>query len=170
MLLRLENCFLPATVAAAAPVHASWFYWSLPLFSFEFHTFIHCGIGDNLCCAHYGFTRENAELCSRVTLFFAWNVAQHDQKARSKMKCSNTPWLSDILTFKLIKEARNLTTEQSVFSVMAKLIIEILFMLFSIIMLNNGLKMSGYEVYWLTGFPIINNWVCTRKLLTFKPA
>ena len=36
--------FLPTT---AAPVHASWLYQSLPLLSFELHSFIHCRVGDD---------------------------------------------------------------------------------------------------------------------------
>jgi len=39
-----------------------------------------------------------------------------------------------------------------VFSVMT---VDILFMLFSVITLRNGLKMSEYEAYWLTGFALI---------------
>jgi len=39
-------------------------------------------------------------------------------------------------------KARALTIEHSVFSIMAGLIVEILFMLFSVITLLNGLKMS----------------------------
>jgi len=40
---------------AAAPVLASWFYQSLPLFSFELHSFIDCCVGDDLQYARYGF-------------------------------------------------------------------------------------------------------------------
>jgi len=50
--------------------------------------------------------------------------------------------------------------EHTVFTVMAGLIVGILFMLFSI---YNGLKMSEYKAYWLMGFPLINNWVLARK-------
>ena len=53
-----------------------------------------------------------------------------------------------------------LMIEHTVFTVMAGLIVGILFMLFSI---YNGLKMSEYKAYWLMGFPLINNWVLARK-------
>jgi len=39
---------------AAAPVLASWFYQSLPLFSFVLHSFLPYRIGDNLRYVHYG--------------------------------------------------------------------------------------------------------------------
>ena len=45
--------------------------------------------------------------------------------------------------------------KHSVFSVMARLIVEILSCCSSFIMLHNGLKMGEYEVYWLMGFPLI---------------
>jgi len=47
-----------------------------------------------------------------------------------KMKCSDTPWLSKACTFKLIAGMPALTIEFFVFSIMAGLIIEMLFMLF----------------------------------------
>ena len=52
-----------------------------------------------------------------------------------------------------------LTIKHSVFSIMAGLILEIFFVLFSInfLTLCNGLKMSEYEVYWLMGFSLINS-------------
>ena len=43
---------------------------------------------------------------------------------------------------------------------MVGLIVEILFMLFSIITPCNGLKMIEYEAYWLTGFP---RWALTNN-------
>ena len=46
-----------------------------------------------------------------------------------------------------------LTIMHSVFSVMAGVVVEMLFMF---ITLCNGLKTSEYEVYWLTDFPPIN--------------
>ena len=52
----------------------------------------------------------------------------------------------------------------SIFSVMAGLIVEILFMLFLFIKLCNGLKMSEYDdAYWLKGFPLVNSWACAKK-------
>ena len=95
------------------------------------------------------------------TFSFAWNVAQYVWRARSETKHSDTPWSSDTPNFKLINEVHTLTIKHSVFSVMAGLIVEILFMLFSIIALCNGLKMSEYGAYWLTGFPLSNSqlWV-----------
>jgi len=38
---------------------------------------------------------------------------------------------------------------------MAGLIVGILFVLFSVNNTHNGLKMSEYKAYWLTGFPLI---------------
>jgi len=54
-----------------------------------------------------------------MLLFFAWNVAKHVRRVRSKTKCNNTPESSDTPTFKSINEA---CAEHSVFSVMAGLI------------------------------------------------
>ena len=61
-----------------------------------------------------------------LTLFFAWNVAQHVWKARGEMKHSATPWLRDTPTFKSINETHVLTINHSVLSVMAGLIVEVL--------------------------------------------
>ena len=60
-----------------------------------------------------------------LTLFFAWNVALRVRRAGSKMIHSDTH------TFRLFTGAKVLMIEHSVFSVMAVLIAEILFMLFS---------------------------------------
>ena len=46
-------------------------------------------------------------------------------------------------------------------SIVAGLIVEMLFMLFSWI--YNGLKISEYKAYWLTDFLVINNWVRAKK-------
>ena len=46
---------------------------------------------------------------------------------------------------------------------MAGLILQIFFTLFPFITLHNGLKMSEYEVYWLTCFPLINDCACQEK-------
>ena len=46
---------------------------------------------------------------------------------------------------------------------MAGLIVEILFMLFSVLMLLNGLKMSEYEAYWLMGFALVNSLARAKK-------
>jgi len=37
-------------------------------------------------------------------------------------------------------------------------------------MLRNGLKMSEYEAYWLTGFLLINSWACQEVItvISFK--
>jgi len=114
--------FLPT---AAAPVLASWFYQSLPLFYPLLHRWRFAVLTLWLWCK----TRVSAELAGALlTLLFAWNVAQHIRKARSETKHSDTPWLP---TFKLINEACTLTIEHSMFSVMAGLIVEILFRLFS---------------------------------------
>jgi len=53
---------------------------------------------------------------------------------------------------------------------MAALIAKILFMLFSVIALRYGLKISEYEAYWLAGFLLINSWVRQEViiLISFK--
>jgi len=58
-----------------------------------------------------------------LMLFFAWNV----RRVKCEMKCSDTPCLSDIPTFKLINETCALMIEHSVFSVMVGLIVVILY-------------------------------------------
>ena len=51
-----------------------------------------------------------------------------------------------------------------VFSIMAGLIIERCFSCYSpFIMLCNGLKMSEYEAYWLTDFPLMISLACAKK-------
>ena len=45
-----------------------------------------------ICGKFWCKTRVSAELAGALlTLFFAWNVAQHVRKARSETKCSDTP-------------------------------------------------------------------------------
>jgi len=56
--------------------------------------------------------------------------------------------------------AAALTIEHCILSVMARLIVQILFMLFFI---YNAVKMSEYKVYWLMDFPLINSWVYGKK-------
>jgi len=53
-----------------------------------------------------------------------------------------------------------LTIVHFVFFVMAGLVLKMLYMLFSV---YNILKMSEYEVYWLTDFPLIIYWVHAKK-------
>ena len=67
-----------------------------------------------------------------LTLFFAWNVSQSVQRAGNEIKHSNTPWSSDTPTFKSINGVQALTIELSVFFIMVGLIMERLFILFSI--------------------------------------
>jgi len=71
-----------------------------------------------------------------------------------RVKATRTP------TFISITGARTLMIVPSVFSIMAGLIVEILFMLFSVC---NGLKISEYEVYWLMDFPRIIYWARDKK-------
>jgi len=85
--------------------------YSIP-FSFVLYSFLLWRLGNNLWYAPYGF-----------------DVAQHVRKARSETKCNDTPWVSDTPTFKSINEVHALTIEHFV---MAALIVEILFMLFSV--------------------------------------
>ena len=65
-------------------------------------------------------------------IILGWNIAQHVQRARSETKCSDTPLLSNSPSFKLINEAQTKLTKHWVLSIMAELIAEIIFMLFSI--------------------------------------
>jgi len=54
------------------------FYQMLPFFSFELYSFLHCRVGDNFQYVHYGFSARLGELAGELlTLFLAWNVAQH---------------------------------------------------------------------------------------------
>ena len=64
-------------LTAAAPMHASLFYQSLPLFLFVLHSFLHCRVGEDLWYARYGFGIRLALVLAGalLTLFFAWNVA-----------------------------------------------------------------------------------------------
>ena len=76
------------------------------------------------------------------------------------MKHNDTPCQGDTPTLISIIEVRTLTIMHSVFFVMAGLIVEMLFMLFSI---YNRLKMSDYEAYRLTDTPPIFCWACAKK-------
>ena len=76
----LFNCYFVPRCAfspTVVPVLESWFYSSLPLFSFVFHSFLPYHVGDHLLYACYGF---GADLDSAVLegaflrLFFAWTV------------------------------------------------------------------------------------------------
>ena len=83
------------------------------------------------------------------------------------MKDIETPCLSDTPTFISMTGAHALTIEHSVFSVMAGLIEKMLCFscCYLYIMLCNGLKMSEYEVCWLTDFPLIIYWACAKKII-----
>ena len=50
-----------------------------------------------------------------------------------------------------------------VFSIMAKLIVEMFSCCSPFISLCNGLKISEYDVYWLTDFSLINIWECAKR-------
>ena len=41
---------------------------------------------------------------------------------------------------------------------------------FMLISIHNGLKMSEYEMYRLTGFPLINSWARPDNYIIFKKA
>ena len=81
------------------------------------------------------------------------------------MKSSNTLRSSNTPTFNLITGVCILTIKFFVFLVMAGLIVEILFMLFSVYNTCNWLKISEYEAYWLTDFQLINVWAHAKKIL-----
>jgi len=55
--------------------------------------------------------------------------------------------------------------KHSVFSVMAKLIVEMLYLLFSVPNTMKWAEMSEYEAYWLTDFPLIIYWVLAKKYI-----
>ena len=93
-------------------------------------------------------------------LFFAWNVSQTFEELEAKQSVMIHLVHGDTPTFISITGTCALTIVHSVFSVMAGLIVEMLFMLFS---LRNGLKMSEYEACWLTDFPLIIYWVRAKK-------
>ena len=105
-------------------------------------------------------TKVSAELAGALLMLFStWNVTQHAWKARGEMKHSQVT-RHDQVTCPLLKsvnEACTLTVEHSIFSIMAGLIVEILSCCSLFITLRNGLKMSEYEVYWLSGFLLINS-------------
>ena len=82
----LLNFSLHLFTTAAAPTLASWFYQSLPLFSFVLHLFLHHHVDDDLQFMCYGFSVSvsamlAAQLAAQLAgvllmLFFAWNVTQ----------------------------------------------------------------------------------------------
>ena len=77
-----------------------------------------------------------------LTLFFAWDVAQHVPRIRSKMKRGGPMIKQRTHFFKFINEACALMIEYSILSVKTGLIVEILFMLFSI---YNAVKWAENE-------------------------
>jgi len=129
--LRLDFCtvwchfiprcaFLPTT---AAPVLASRFYQSLPLFS----TVLFCfPFLSPLPCRWQFAVRTLWLQCETsistvlagvlLMLFFTWNAAEGVRRTRSEMKHSGTPWISDTLTFKSINGVRASMIEHLVFS------------------------------------------------------
>ena len=90
-----------------------------------------------------------------LTLFFDWNITQRVFRAGSKRKHGNTPGQAK-RPLLIDKWSTCFTIAQSIFSVVAGLIVEVLFMLFFVYMQCNWLKMSEYEAYWLTDYPLIN--------------
>jgi len=74
-------------------------------------------------------------------------------------------WKQSVVIHHHFKSISTLTIKHFMFSVIAGLLIEMLFMLFSVYMLRNRLKMSKYKAYWLMDFLLINNWVRIKKEL-----
>jgi len=71
-----QCCFVPRRAflpTAAAPMLASWFYQSLPLFSF---VFLPNRVGDNSWYMHYGFSVRAALAGAFLMLFFVWTACQ----------------------------------------------------------------------------------------------
>ena len=85
----------------------------------------HCRIGDGLKYVRYGFCAISAVLAGvLLALFFAWNGSQTFEKLEADK--GDTP------TFILITGVCALTIVHSIFSVMAGLVVEMLFMLSSV--------------------------------------
>jgi len=82
-----------------------------------------------------------------LTLFYAWNITQ----------CVQSSWKRSVVIHHHFKSISTLTIKHSVFSVIAGLLIKMLFFVY------NGLKMSEYKAYWLMDFLLINNWVRVKK-------
>ena len=77
---------------AAAPMLASWFYQSLPLFSFVVHSFLHYCVDDDLRYARYGFSVRPDKYRTRSDSSNAILCLEHYPKC---LKCND---LSDIPT------------------------------------------------------------------------
>ena len=102
-----QRCFFPRRaflLTAAAPTRASWFYRSLPLFSFVLHVFLHYCIGNDcgMCNMPSVYARlmkvqswQGRFLCYLLLriLFRVFEVAGYDMY---------TPWLSGTPTILII--------------------------------------------------------------------
>ena len=82
-----------------------------------------------------------------LMLFFAWNVNQTLEELEAKQKCSGTACWRDASTFISIIGVLTLMIKHSVFSVMTGLIVEKLFMLFSV---YNAVWWAENERMWST--------------------
>ena len=125
----ISTLFDIASSLLSAPAAASWFYLCFPLCSIPFPTVWWFAVGTLwLRCK----TKVSTVLAGAfLMLFFAWNVAERVWRARSETKHNDTPWSSDTPTFKSINGVHTLMVERSIFSTMARLIVQILFVLFS---------------------------------------
>ena len=99
-------------------------------------------------CFIYFFTATKVTICGMHIMASVWDLGECSasrgtsfvifclecvvQRTGSGMKHYNTPWSSDTPIIKSITGACTSTIEHSVFSIMARLIVEMLFILFSI--------------------------------------
>jgi len=138
---------------------------ALPLFSFVLHSFLLFRVGDNLRYARYGF---GMRLVVQVGEFLHYSLLENLAKHSKSLGAKRSAVIHRVkMTYPLLKSITGAcasTIVHSVFSIIAGLIVEMLFMLFSVYKsARNGLNMSEYEVYWLTDLPLIIYWVHTKK-------
>jgi len=146
-----RHALLPTT---AAPMLASWFYQSLPFFSFVCYSFLHNCVRGNLQYAIMASVQKlvNTKLLwALLMLLFAWNVTKSVRSSSKQKVVIHHDWATHPL-FWLITGEHVLTIKHSVFYITAGLIAEILLCCYPFIKLWDGLKISEYEAYWLMDF------------------
>ena len=141
-----------SVIATAAPVLA---LWSLPLFSFVLHSFLHCRAGDSL---QYASVQDLGK-CSASRghdLRYSY-VASTVRRARSQTEHNDVPWSSDTPTFELITGVHALMIEHSVFSILAALIVEMPFTLVSVYNVVQWIENDWIQSVLANEFPLINS-------------
>ena len=157
MLLVLRHAFLPTT---AAPMLASWFYQSLPLFSFVLHSFLQHRKGDDLRYVHYGFSTRLGKCSTSKDASYAviylecypcvWSSWHHDWVAHQLLNW----WVGHTLNV------------DKAFRIFRYGWIDCRDAFRAVLHLQNcvmGWKISECEVYWLTNFLLIKNWAHVKK-------